>query len=1149
MINTSNSESKNKYITEIINSVKKIISSDYLFTNYKNQIFVKKLGVKFNNTYSEDYLWRRALSLSTNACFLLLNSKENDLSSSALKESAEIYEYLNKVSTKYDKDYFIILSALCYDISGYQANALCLVRDLVKRNELYRINSDESMQEKEIINENYLLYHIQQILQKKIYLGRGAVKENSDLGIKTFNESINSFYNHILYGRSEEYLEKFKLSYQFYLHQSNVYISHLLYLLLARLKTYQERSIWENLLKVETISGNQIWQKYIKLLTHDFYDENRIKKVDDRVSKFEFWISQLRAIEKGIVGSKENFVVQMPTSAGKTFIAELAIVDSLINNPGKKCIYVAPFRALTNEKELELSANLSKLGYTVSAISGDYEMDDGQSFLLNSSDVLIATPEKVDLLLRMYPEIYGSISMLIVDEGHIIGNDDERSSLIEFLVIRLRMKLPDLRIIFISAVMPEANATQFSVWLNRSKNNVIRSQLFTKGKEQWEPTRKLIASFRWTNANGMLEYLNINNEEEKTRKKSGAFISGFIRSEKINRKTFPNVSKKNEAAASIAYKLANEGNCLIFCSRPDYAKSAGLAFLDLLALIERKERVLPCFLVNKSTESYVAALEWFGSDSYITKCISRGVGVHFGDLPEQVRRAIEKDYQSGKLRLLICTNTIGQGLNFPIKNLIIHSLVIHQQENIHISVRDFWNIVGRAGRAGKETEGQIIFLTLTQNDVYLFQKYTNKENIEEANSPFLKILLEYYSKRLPSLSNLDDEIQRFSESYLMDMLEEDEQGNDKKLVEGVLKNSLVNIQAIDRKIDIKPFENGISSTIVNIRKSVIDKEMLEVFGKTGFSLKSSLQIDTYILENIEIIRKLIVDDNYRVLLTHILKLFDRGLKETALKKFEFKENICSDCEPLVLKWINGDSIKKLRKEWENKYEADHFLNFFSDGLSYRFPWGITTFVTIAAYRLNIPQDALPNNIRNLAGYVKYGVNSSAASTARRLGVKSREVSLLIADNSKGRIGEEFLKWFSNLQIEEVKGWDEKLTEYDLENILSVAIKINPVKQSPSVPTEFKFSVKGLYYYRSNDKVIGNLKVGDKLEYSRDYTNIYDPFAIKIMYRKNQIGHVPRENSKTISTEIDLNEKKYMLTIINISRRKNVDGIEVLMREV
>ncbi len=100
-------------------------------------------------------------------------------------------------------------------------------------------------------------------------------------------------------------------------------------------------------------------------------------------------------MEEGLLSTNHNFVVQMPTSAGKTFIAELFLLNELIKNPDKKCLYIAPFRALCSEKEDELSNYLSKLGYSVSTLSGSYEIDAFQETVLDETDILIATPEKM----------------------------------------------------------------------------------------------------------------------------------------------------------------------------------------------------------------------------------------------------------------------------------------------------------------------------------------------------------------------------------------------------------------------------------------------------------------------------------------------------------------------------------------------------------------------------------------------------------------------------------------------------------------------------------------------------------------------------------------------------------------------------------
>ena len=91
-------------------------------------------------------------------------------------------------------------------------------------------------------------------------------------------------------------------------------------------------------------------------------------------------------------------------------------------------------------------------------LRGPYKRSEYQDVILSDSDLLIATPEKIDLLLRLNPEFFENVSFVVVDEGHIIGDISTRATLLEFLIIRLRIKIPALKTLFISAVMPPENA-------------------------------------------------------------------------------------------------------------------------------------------------------------------------------------------------------------------------------------------------------------------------------------------------------------------------------------------------------------------------------------------------------------------------------------------------------------------------------------------------------------------------------------------------------------------------------------------------------------------------------------------------------------------------------------------------------------------
>lgn len=1135
---------KERFLASIKESLEEVLQ-DYHFNNYKKQIVSWRLNPTFKRTYKESYLWSKTLFLSTNASILINEGYNKRLAIKCLKECAEVYENLHYITEEFDKDYCLILSSLCYDLAGYQANALCLIR---KIHDYEFQTSDERV---EISPDNYILNHIRQILLKNIPKAKTLLHNDfsSTLGIGLFNQGISNWYQNVLNGDQNDFLNETNNTYQFYLESGNVTISHLLFLLKTRLKVFLERSIWENLNQFEHIRTSQIWQKYIKLLTHDFYSQYEIKNIEKRISKFEFWTSQLRAIQKGLLDKDENFVVQMPTSAGKTFIAEIAILNALTKYPNKKCIYVAPFRALTNEKENELSDYLSKLGYSISSLVGSYDIDDFQDMILEDTDVLIATPEKIDLLLRLNPDYFKEVSLVVVDEGHIVGDISPRSSLLEFLIIRLRIKIESLKTLFISAVMPPTNADEYSVWLTGSNKNVIRSLLHQDSSinEEWEPTRKLIGYFIWDGDNGRINYKDVDTEDENTRLKIGTFVPKIIYKKKFASK-YPNKPKtaktdKGQTSACLTLELAKDGNCLIFCAQPRNAEGVGNKFLEILNKMDEVGEEYPNFFnKNMDTESYFFANKWFGKDSNITKCIERGIGIHYGDMPEAVRKSVEIDYSLGKLRVLISTNTIGQGLNFPIKHLIIHSTLIAQDKPV--SVRDFWNIVGRAGRAGRETEGQIVFVINSYTDMKAFDRYTDKANIESAVSMFAKVLLALVKERISS-ETYESFIRILSEPYLLNLIvEESIETDTQKIIEKIIENSLFKVQAGRKQIDLQPLRNSFNS-IVNRIKGEIPAEILIIFGQTGFSLDSNNAISNFIELNEDEIRKVVAQDNYLHLLFLIFSLFDEGvIQEIKSKKLHPEASIYFD---VTQKWIEGNEIDKLNEEFSKINSNPNLLNvLISEGYYFRYVWGVTSFITILTNKLGINRKDLPEGIRNLASYIKYGLNNATACLARSLGIKNRDIAILLVEKSRNQSGKDFIRWLSNLTINDINRFE--LNPYDTKNILSVALKLTPNKSQNTLKS-FEFYIRGISYNEAWKQTSLIVEIGDKLSYNRDEVNEYDPFAIKILKGKNDIGFVPREFAKTIAVEIDINSSQYEITVLATKIIQDRNSIYVRMTKI
>lgn len=212
-------------------------------------------------------------------------------------------------------------------------------------------------------------------------------------------------------------------------------------------------SLWSRLTPL--IGGDKdTIKKYIRLLA---FDKNRIT---------ELWTSQIEALDKALDSTTPGAVVNMRTSAGKTRVAELAILQTLLNDPETKVLYLAPFRSLAIEIEQNLSKTFDPLGFLVSHLYGGFRLSRSDTQLAKSSSITIATPEKTRAMLRASPELMSQIGLIIVDEGHLIGAS-ERYVKNELFLDHLRVlsNKNNSRILMLSAVLP--NSEDISNWLTR----------------------------------------------------------------------------------------------------------------------------------------------------------------------------------------------------------------------------------------------------------------------------------------------------------------------------------------------------------------------------------------------------------------------------------------------------------------------------------------------------------------------------------------------------------------------------------------------------------------------------------------------------------------------------------------------------------
>ena len=167
--------------------------------------------------------------------------------------------------------------------------------------------------------------------------------------------------------------------------------------------------------------------------------------------------AQEKSIKKGLLEGK-NLLVCTPTASGKTLIAELAALKSIMENKGK-AIYIVPLKALASEKYREFKRRYDKVAKIALSIG---DIDSSDSYLAEY-DLIFCTSEKLDSLIRHHSPWLSNVKTVIIDEIHLL-NDTERGPTLEILLTILKQLLKNAQIIALSATI--GNAEELAEWLN-----------------------------------------------------------------------------------------------------------------------------------------------------------------------------------------------------------------------------------------------------------------------------------------------------------------------------------------------------------------------------------------------------------------------------------------------------------------------------------------------------------------------------------------------------------------------------------------------------------------------------------------------------------------------------------------------------------
>jgi replicative superfamily II helicase len=442
-----------------------------------------------------------------------------------------------------------------------------------------------------------------------------------------------------------------------------------------------EASLWRTLPPYFP-GDSKLIERYVRLLTYS------------RKSVTELWRSQLDAIPIALGQGRTGAVVNMRTSSGKTRVAELAILQTLHENPDAKILYLAPFRSLALEIEQTLGQIFDRCGFHVSHLYGGFRLSSADRQMAQDSSITIATPEKTRAILRSSPELLSDVRLIIIDEGHLIGAD-KRYVKNELFVDHLRVlaKSTACRILLLSAVLP--NPDELAVWLTGDVGNVVKSG--------WKPSSERFGILRWQGGSVRIDWKGdfvSYNRQFIVANQCGRQYDHKLMKWKNRRMPFP--QSKNEAIAASAVRLCSVGPVMIFSARAN--SIPGLAACVLTAIGEYAgDHNWP----EKEWNAFVATCQEELQNGAVELAAARkGVILHSNKLPSQVRMATERLMRSTSPKIIIASSTLAQGVNIGISSVIVATPYKTDQPIDH---RDFWNICGRAGRAFVDGEGKILY--------------------------------------------------------------------------------------------------------------------------------------------------------------------------------------------------------------------------------------------------------------------------------------------------------------------------------------------------------------------------------------------------------------------------------------------------------
>jgi len=483
-----------------------------------------------------------------------------------------------------------------------------------------------------------------------------------------------------------------------------------------------------------------------------------------RLAELELWPSQIDGARR-VFANNNSFAVALPTSAGKTRLAELCILKAL--SAGDRALYITPLRALSAQVERGLRSLFGPLGFSVSALYGAQGVSAVDSNAFEDSDVVVATPEKAGFALRNAPQLFDRIKLVVFDEAHMVANES-RGIAYEALVIALKRREDhqQRRFLALSALLPELepSTAAFATWISNGRDDEpLRSPQFEG--EAWRPTRQCFGRVLPQSGGAFKGYRYEIKVGEET-----SWVPDFVMEQsrpakRANAKdrVFPD-SQHQLTLATAARLLAEQKSVLIYCPRADSVEVTCREFLKALDWGFLQPFPIAADGQVKIERAIRIAEEALPYGSDLLKALRAGLAIHHGQLPRTFLREIDRLIAERVVRVVVASPTVNAGLNICATCVLFNGFGREREVRLNpwgqpftqqrvLDGAESMNVSGRAGRAFVDTHGEVLGICFNEAQVRVWTRLREKMRDRSFTSGLAVVLTRFL--RLLSGSGLN----------------------------------------------------------------------------------------------------------------------------------------------------------------------------------------------------------------------------------------------------------------------------------------------------------------------------------------------------------------------------------------------------------